>query len=96
MDSPENLGVFRFVDGGEGRVLALRGDAITLDSSVPSPPGSRREAELEAAALRFKVKVHASRKQPSGRFILEGRLFDATKAVIEALTQGAAANAAER
>jgi len=94
MESPENAGVFRFVDGGEGRVLALRGDAITLDSSVPSPPGSRREAELEGPSLRFKVKVHASRKQASGRFVLEGRLFDATKAVIDALTRGAQAGVA--
>jgi hypothetical protein len=83
------------VDGGEGRVLQLRGDAITLESSVPSPPGSRREAELAPEALRFKVKIHASRKQPSGVYALEGRLFDATKNVIEALTQ-AAASAATR
>jgi hypothetical protein len=96
MESQESSFVFRFVDGGEGRVLALRGDAITLDSSVPSPPGSRREAELAVAGLRFKVKVHASRKQPDGRYVLEGRLFDATKAVIEALTQAARANVAAR
>ena len=93
MDSPEISSRFSFIEGGEGRVLALRGDAITLDSSVPSPPGSRREAELEGASLRFKVKVHASRRQASGRFVLEGRLFDATKAVIDALTRGAQAGA---
>lgn len=77
---------FFFVDHGDGRVLALKGDAITLVSSVPSPPGSRREAKLGPAALPFKVKVHASRKQGDGTFVLEGRLFDATKLVIEALT----------
>jgi len=96
MESPENLGAFRFVDGGEGRVLALRGDAITLDSTVPSPPGSRREAELAPEGMRFKVKVHASRKQADGRYVLEGRLFDATKPVIEALTRAVLANAASR
>lgn len=90
METQEKNGSFRFVDGGEGRVLRLHGDAITLESTVPSPPGSRREAELAPAALRFKVKVHASRKQASGLYTLEGRLFDATKNVIEALTQAAA------
>jgi hypothetical protein len=67
--------------------LALKGDAITLRSSVPSPPGSRREADLLEGSLRFKIKVHASRKQADGSYTLEGRLFDATKVVIEALTK---------
>lgn len=90
MTADREAASFRFVDQGEGRVLALKGDAITLASTVPSPPGSRREAELGAAALRFKVKIHASRRQPEGTFVLEGRLFDATKAVIEALTTATA------
>lgn len=91
MTADRDTASFRFVDQGEGRVLALKGDAITLASSVPSPPGSRREGELAVAALRFKVKVHASRKQADGSFVLEGRLFDATKAVIEALSTATAA-----
>ncbi len=86
-DVNENAAAFRFVDAGEGTVVALKGDAITLRSSVPSPPGSRREAELVGAALRFRMKVHASRKQQDASYTLEGRLFDATKAVIDALTK---------
>jgi hypothetical protein len=93
-DTNENAGAFRFVDAGEGVVLALKCDAITLRSSVPSPPGSRRDADLLASGLRFKIKVHASRKQPDASYVLEGRLFDATKAVIEALTKATQATQA--
>ena len=92
-DANENAGAFRFVDAGEGVVLALKGDAITVRSSVPSPPGSRRDADLVASGLRFKIKVHASHKQPDASYVLEGRLFDATKVVIEALTQATQASA---
>jgi hypothetical protein len=93
MTDDRDAASFRFVDQGEGRVLSLKGDAIVLAASVPSPPGSRREATLVAAALPFRVKIHASRKQADGTFILEGRLFDATKAVIEALTTATAPKA---
>jgi hypothetical protein len=56
-------------------VTRLSGDAVTVRSTVPSPPGSR----LEDIELGFTMKVHTSRKQPDESFVIEGRLIDATR-----------------
>ncbi len=72
----------RWTKGGEARVVTIAADAIALRSTVPSPPGSRIEGQLEGdppAAVR--VKVHASKRQPEGDFVLEGRLLDATREI---------------
>ena len=68
--------------GGEARVLTIAADAIVLRSTVPSPPGSRIEGRLEGEPpATVRVKVHASKRQPEGDFVLEGRLLDATREV---------------
>jgi hypothetical protein len=67
----------RWAGGGRARVVSIDAHAIVLLSTVPAPPGSRLEGTLEGdppAALR--VKVHASRKQDQGDFLLEGRPLD--------------------
>ncbi|HEY2509434.1 MAG TPA: hypothetical protein VGI39_01135 [Polyangiaceae bacterium] len=72
--------------GGEAVVVALREEAITLKSTIPSPPGSRIEgtlAEGEAAAVR--VKIHSSKRQEDGSFVLEGRVLDLTRGLRERL-----------
>jgi hypothetical protein len=75
--------------GGEARVVSIDAGAIVLRSTVPSPPGSRIEGTVHGeppATLR--VKVHASRRQPEGDFVLEGRPLDLpreTRERIEAL-----------
>ena len=75
--------------GGEAQVVSIDAQAIVLRSTVPSPPGSRIEGTLvEAPAAALRVKVHASRKQPEGDFVLEGRPIDLpreTRALIERL-----------
>jgi hypothetical protein len=73
--------------GGEARVVALKDDAVTLRSTVPSPPGSRIEGALEGGEP-LRVKVHSSKKQEDGSFVLEGRVLDLTKAVRAKLTGG--------
>jgi hypothetical protein len=79
----------RWSAGGEARVLRVDAGAIALDSSVPSPPGSRIEGTLEGlgaaggGAARLRVKVHASKRQPDGRFVLEGRPLDLSREVRE-------------
>jgi hypothetical protein len=81
----------RWAGGGEARVLRIGADAIALDSSVPSPPGSRIEGTLEGgagAAARLRVKVHASKRQPDGRFVLEGRPLDLSRATREGIEAG--------
>jgi hypothetical protein len=68
--------------GGEASVVSLKADAIVLRSTVPSPPGSRIEGRLEGEMpAKVRVKVHASKRQPEGDFILEGRLLDVTREV---------------
>ena len=62
----------RWSSGGDARVLSIRADAVTLDSTVPSPPGSRLEGTIVGNGVRLtrlRVKVHASRRQPDGRFL---------------------------
>ncbi len=72
--------------GGEARVLSVSADTIVLESSVPSPPGSRIDGVLLLGSKRtLRVKIHASRKQPSGLFRLEGRPIDFTREAREEL-----------
>jgi hypothetical protein len=68
--------------GGEARVVSIAVDAIVLRSTVPSPPGSRVEGHLEGdPPATVRVKVHGSKRQPEGDFVLEGRVLDATREV---------------
>jgi hypothetical protein len=68
--------------GGDARVVSIAVDAIVLRSSVPSPPGSRLEGRLEGEPLAtVRVKVHGSKRQPDGAFVIEGRVLDATREV---------------
>ena len=72
--------------GGAAVVVLLEGDAITLRSSIPSPPGSRIQGVLEGAEGEVvRVKVHSSKRQEDGSFVLEGRVLDMTRGVREKL-----------
>jgi hypothetical protein len=76
----------RWSGGGRAHVVSLDARAIVLRSTVPSPPGSRIEGTLEGeppAILR--VKVHASKKQAEGDFVLEGRPLDLPRETRERL-----------
>jgi len=81
----------RWVKGGEASITRVTGDAVALRSSVPSPPGSRIDGELavgEVATIR--VKIHGSKRQEDGAFVLEGRLIDVTREMRERLAALAA------
>ncbi|HQY62983.1 MAG: hypothetical protein IPF92_09410 [Myxococcales bacterium] len=68
--------------GGFARFVKVSDTALTLSSTVPSPPGSRIDATfVDAPQLGFRVKIHASRRQPDGTFVLEGRPIDLTREV---------------
>jgi hypothetical protein len=76
----------RWSRGGEARVVAIDADAVVLRSTVPSPPGSRIEGSLlEDPPATLRVKVHASRKQPEGDYLLEGRPLDLLRSTRERL-----------
>jgi len=74
-----------WVVGGEARILTVSASAVTLESTTPSPPGSRIEGVLVSSSTRLRVKVHASRKEASGLFRIEGRPIDLTREVREEL-----------
>lgn len=66
--------------GGEGAIISLKADAITLQSTVPAPPGARIKGMLDAPHDKeILVKVHGSKKQPDGSFVIEGRCIDMTR-----------------
>jgi hypothetical protein len=81
----------KWADGGAATVVSIDARAIVLLSTVPLPPGARVEGTLEGdppATLR--VKVHASKKQGEGEFLLQGRPLDLPKEArdrIEALVR---------
>jgi hypothetical protein len=84
--------VIRWEKGGEAEVVALEGDRITLLSTTPSPPGSRVEGVLVASPgdeaevpLAIRVKVHAAKRQPDGRFEIRGRTLELGAAARERL-----------
>ncbi len=70
--------------GGEARLLSIGADNVTLESTTPSPPGSRIDGTLKSGRA-LRVKVHLSRKEPSGLFRIEGRPLDMTKEAREEL-----------
>jgi hypothetical protein len=73
--------------GGTASLLTLAEDAVTLRSSIPSPPGSRLEATLIAEpSVAFKIKIHTSKLQPDGSFALKGRVLEASRALREKLS----------
>ena len=73
-----------WTDGGEGAIVRLEGDAVTILSSVAAPPGARVEAALVAeGGARLRFKIHRSRRQPDGSYLLEGRPLDLTRELRE-------------
>jgi hypothetical protein len=78
--------VIRWTHGGDARVLSIYAHAIALCSTVPSPPGSRIEGTLDGdPPARLRMKVHSSRKQEDGTFLLEGRPLDLPRSTRERL-----------
>jgi hypothetical protein len=72
--------------GGTASFLTIADDAVTLRSSIPSPPGSRLEASLVSdPAIAVKVKIHGSKLEADGTFTLKGRLLDANRALRDRL-----------
>lgn len=79
----------RWDRGGTADYVLLMGDVVTLRSTTPAPPGSRVDGALESEPnVKVRVKIHGSKKQADGTFILTGRPLDltnATRAKIEDL-----------
>jgi hypothetical protein len=83
---PEGVTHLAWRNGGEATLVSFRGDAVSLRSSVPWPPGSRVEGTLSAppAAL-LRIKVHACKRHEDGSYVMSGRMLDLTRALRERL-----------
>ncbi len=69
-----------FLKGGTASFLLVADDAVTLRSTIPSPPGSRLEATLVSEPpLAVKIKIHGSKLDPDGTFTLRGKLLEANR-----------------
>jgi hypothetical protein len=78
--------VIRWAQGGEARVVSIDTRAVVLSSTVPSPPGARIEGTLaDDSAVLLRVKIHSSRRQEDGTFLLEGRPLDLPRTTRERL-----------
>ncbi len=79
----------RWDKGGEANVVSVDAGAIVLRSTTPAPPGARIEGVLTGEpAVRLRVKVHGSKKQAEGEFVVTGRLIDATRELTARLAGG--------
>ncbi len=69
----------RWEKGGEADYMLLMGEVVTLRSTTPAPPGSRVEGALSSEPnVKIRVKIHGSKKQADGTFVLTGRPIDLT------------------
>lgn len=73
----------RLANDGTANIVALDGERVSLLATRASAPGCPLAGNLEDATL-VRVKVHRCRKQGE-RFLIEGRLIDATRQLRERL-----------
>jgi hypothetical protein len=73
----------RLANEGLANIVALDGERVSLLATRASAPGCPLAGNLEDETL-VRVKVHRCRKQGE-RFLIEGRLIDATRQLRERL-----------
>ncbi len=65
--------------GGEATILKIAGESISLLATISAPPGASLEGTMDLRGEPLRVKVHGSKKQPNGNFIIDGRCVDMTR-----------------
>jgi hypothetical protein len=68
----------RLESGERADLESLEGDAVTVRSPVPAPPGARVGTTVVATGAALRVKSHGS-KRDGDLFVIRGRLIDATR-----------------
>ncbi|MGE0327899.1 MAG: hypothetical protein AB7S68_36650 [Polyangiaceae bacterium] len=68
-----------WLKGGEGKLVESDGNFAKISSSIPSPPGSTLEGNVDGTHGVFAVKVKNCKKQPDGRFLLDGKWVNLTR-----------------
>jgi len=80
-----------FVKGGTASFVLVADDAVTLRSTIPSPPGSRLSATLVTdPTVAVKIKIHGSKLDADGTFTLRGKLLEANRALRDRIASLAA------
>lgn len=74
----------RLPNDGVGSIVAIDGERVSLLATRASAPGCPLVGNLNDETL-VRVKVHRCRKQGE-RFLIEGRLIDATRQLRERLS----------
>ena len=70
---------------GRAEITHCEAERVTLLSTVPSPPGSTLIGTLDADVPSYRVKVRSCKKQSDGRFLIDGKLVNLTRAQKERL-----------
>jgi hypothetical protein len=75
--------------GGTATIASTDGERVELTSSRAFAPGSRPEGTLEgvAANQRIWMKVHGSRRQEDGSYLVRGRLLNVTRELRDLLKE---------
>jgi hypothetical protein len=70
----------RLARGDEATIVKLAGESISLLATISAPPGASLEGTIDLrAGAPLRVKVHGSKKQPDGNFLIDGRCVDMTR-----------------
>lgn len=70
----------RLARGGDAFIVKLVGESISLSATISAPPGASLEGTIDLHEGKpLRVKVHGSKKQPDGTFIIDGRCVDMTR-----------------
>ncbi len=70
----------RLSRGDEATIVKIAGESISLSATISAPPGASLEGTIDVRdGAPLRVKVHGSKKQPGGNFIIDGRCVDMTR-----------------
>jgi hypothetical protein len=81
----------RLPNEGTANIVAIDGERVGLLSTRAAAPGCPLAANMMEDGALVRVKVHRCRKQGE-RFLIEGRLIDATRPLRERLATLVATN----
>jgi hypothetical protein len=71
--------MIRWAKGGDANLVAVDGERVTVDSSLSSPPGSLIDGTLLNGGDAIRIKVRGCKKKDGERFVIEGRILDASR-----------------
>ena len=70
----------RLARGDDATIVKLAGESISLMATISAPPGASLEGKIDLRnGEPLRVKVHGSKKQTDGSFIIDGRCVDMTR-----------------